>query len=433
MFFEIAMGMIHLITFVMLIAYRWEIHDHVVKKLDGNRNKFFFVFWSFIISLWMAFIYAVVISVCHYVASSPKPYAWLTQHGPGFYFFFRFGIPVAFVIFFMILHIPVTFCCFLACRNGEKIGSFCIPGTCFTTSRFEYLFQSIAFYTFNSIPHIALLLITELVLRFSNSPIPSVIVLIYSIILLAVNIVVNAYVLYLITLLCKTKDDDGKSKTKDEDGKTKDDDSKTKDEDGKTKDEDGKTKDDDSKTKDEDGKIKDDDGKTKDEDGKTKDDDGKIKDGLLPIKIIRCSNFLFGIIIAVAANIITVLVVISLVDFFFSNTKETNYKALLPGVLLTVVGWYYKGKIAGIYAQLEQKDTDSKKDSANPAGGQQQPENVASKDRKEAQQNDANSKKKSPTGGQQPSSDGLEMRQNMNFPGINKCEVEIVKETHSTV
>ena len=289
------MGIIHLITFVMLTAYRGKIHKHVAKQLDGNCNKVL-LFWSFIISLWMEFIYAVVISICHKVASTPKPHAWLT-HGPGFYFFFTFGIPISFVIFSMILHIPVTFCCFTSCRHEQekvKSGSLCIPGTCFTNC--SYPFRSIAFYALYSIPHIALLLISMLMLQFSNSPIPSVTVLVYSIIILAVNIVVNAYVLYLITSLCKTKDGWRRKLPK------------------------------------------------------------------------KCFNFVFGIIIAVAANIITVLVVISLVDFFFSNTKKTSYKALLPGVLVTVVGWYYKGYLAkytGVF-NAQQNDDNSKENS--PAG-----------------------------------------------------------------
>ena len=293
------MGIFHLITFVMLTAYRGKLHKHVVNQLDGNRKKVLF-FWSFIVSLWMAFIYAVVISIYYKVVSSRTPYAWL---GGSYFSFFSFVIPASYVIFFMILHFPVTFCCFTACRDKQekvKASSLCIPGTCFShCCCFSYPFQSIAFYVLNSIPHIALLMISVLVLQFSNSPVPSVTVLVYSIILLAVNIVTNAYVLYLITSLCKSKDGWGTKLPK------------------------------------------------------------------------RCCYFLFGIIIAVAANIITVLVVISLVDFFFSDTEETSYTALLPGVLLTVVGWYYKGDIAkytGINVQpFEQTDANPEKDKL--AGG----------------------------------------------------------------
>ncbi len=294
------MGIFHLITFVMLTAYKGKIHKHVVNQLNGNRKKVL-LFWSFIISLWLTLLYTVLIVLYYKVASSPTPYAWLTRES--FYFVLSLGISMLYVFFFMLLHFPVTFCCFTACRDEQekvKASSLCIPGTCFTNCCcFSYPFQSIAFYVLNSIPHIALLMISVLVLQFSNSPVPSVTVLVYSIILLAVNIVTNAYVLYLITSLCKSKDGWGTKLPK------------------------------------------------------------------------RCCYFLFGIIIAVAANIITVLVVISLVDFFFSDTEETSYTALLPGVLLTVVGWYYKGDLAtytGINAPFaEEGEVDPGKDSL--AGG----------------------------------------------------------------
>ena len=287
------MGIFHLITFVMLTAYRGKIHKHVVNQLDGNRKKIL-LFWSFIISLWLTLLYTVLIALYYEVASSPTSYAWLTRES--LYFVLSLGISLLYVIFFMILHFPVTFCS--CCRNEQQkntASSLCIPGTCFTNCcYFSYPFQSIAFFVLKSIPHIALLMITVLVLQFSNSPVPSVTVLVYSIILLAVNIVVNAYVLYLITALCKTKDGWGAKLPK------------------------------------------------------------------------RCCYFLFGIIIAVAANIITILVVISLVDFFFSDTEETDYTALLPGVLLTVVGWYYKGDLVqytGINAPFEEGNADPEKDS----------------------------------------------------------------------
>ena len=283
------MGILHLITFILLAAYRRKIRKLVVTQVVDSQKKML-LFWSFIISLWTIFFYMVVFAIYYKTSSAAGPLAWLVLEN--FYFILSIGISAVYVMFFMVLHLPVAFCCMDCCGDNYSSSStdLCIPDTCFSCC--SRPFQSIAFYVLNSIPHIILMLITMLILEFSNSPVPSVTVLVYSVILLFANIAANAYTLYLMTSFCKTKD--------------------------------GWCR-----------KI------------------GK-----------RCCYFLFGIVVALVTNILTILVVISLVDFLFSDTEETNYTALIPGVLVTVAGWYFSGDITK-YTGITIDDSDHGSDGSN--------------------------------------------------------------------
>lgn len=60
----------------------------------------------------------------------------------------------------------------------------------------------------------------------------------------------------------------------------------------------------------------------------------------------KCCYLLFGFTIAIATNIMTIIVVISLVDYLLNTTEQSNYSTILPGLIITVGGWYFKGNIA---------------------------------------------------------------------------------------
>lgn len=257
-------GLLQLILFIILVRYRFNIYEYINMQTKGNKVKSL-LFWSFLISIVLLFVYIMIFLIYVIVLelhNKKKPELILNA---------EFSIPVL-NFFFPYILMQTVHCCMW--HSNRSSTSFCIPGTYFFKyPTCSYFFQSSALYIINIIPHVVLSLVSILVLRFNSAPIPSVTVVFYFVLLLIVNVVVNAVIINLMTSVCKTK----------------------------------------------------------------KEDYGALK---------KCGRFTFGCMVAISSNIITVMVVISLLDYLMNSTEEEKgFYDAIPGLLVAVFGWYFSGHI----------------------------------------------------------------------------------------
>lgn len=282
--FIFAVGLFHLIIFVLLVRYRFKIQKYISIQTRGNKVRSL-LFWSLITSVSLLYIYSIVIGM---IASNRIP--------SGQYYLWSLLIPTTglfdiYFYFFVLLHILVACCCMCICNKKASSTVLCIPGTCF--SKFpvcSYPFQSFAFCVLNIIPHTVLSFISYIFVQLS-APIPSVTVLLYFVLLLFANVVINAITINLMTTSVYKINNNEHSRQS---------------------------------------------------------------------FLSKCCYLLFGCIIAFASNIMTVIIIISLVDYLMNSSEQSSYSAILPGVILAVCGWYFSGDITrytGIDLSLNRNKT----------------------------------------------------------------------------